>query len=291
MNYISYKAYAKINLGLDVTGVLDNGYHTVRMIMQTIDLYDKVNVKKTNTGRIEIQTNLSFLSTGEDNLVYKAAKMLMDEFDIKSGLFIDLYKTIPVAAGMAGGSTDAAATLKAVNKLFNLGLSTEELCKRGQKLGADVPYCICGGTMLAEGIGEILTPLPDAPNCYVLIAKPNASVSTKQVYEDLVLDGNSEHPDIDKMAEAIKEGNLKGVVSRLSNILESVTIKQVPVIRTIKDTMLLSGALGALMSGSGPTVFGIFEDKDIAEKCLRHLQAENYAKNTYLVTLKGKQTL
>ena len=286
MNRITLKAYAKINLGLDVVRRLENGYHEVRMVMQNIDLYDKVNIYRNRTGEIKVTTNLGFLPTGPDNLVYKAAALLKDEFNIKDGVTLDLYKFIPVAAGMAGGSTDAAAVLKGMNKMFNLGLSDEELMVRGAKLGADIPYCIMGGTALAEGIGELLTKLPDCPSCYVVIGKPPISVSTKYVYEHLVLDENTVHPDIDGIVDSINNGNIYGVADRLSNVLETVTETAYPIISKIKSRMMDMGALNSIMSGSGPTVFGLFDDLEKANKCKEVLKTERLTRNTYVVGLK-----
>ncbi len=285
MNRISLKAYAKINLGLDVLGTLENGYHEVRMVMQSIDLYDKINIIKNRTGRINIKTNLGFLPTGPDNLVYKAAKLLTDEFGLQAGVDIDLFKFIPVAAGMAGGSTDAAAVLKGMNRLFNLGLSEEELMVRGAKLGADIPYCIMGGTALAEGIGEKLTRLKECPRCYVVIGKPGISVSTKYVYDNLVLDGNTVHPDIDGIMDGINSEDIYKVADKLGNVLESVTEKAYPVIGDIKDIMIREGALNSIMSGSGPTVFGIFDDKEKAVYCREVLRSGSLTRNSYVVEL------
>ena len=286
MNRSTMKAYAKINLGLDVVRRLENGYHEVRMVMQNIDLYDKVNIYRNKTGEIKVNTNLGFLPTGPDNLVYKAAALLKDEFNIKDGVTLDLYKFIPVAAGMAGGSTDAAAVLKGMNKMFELGLSEQELMVRGAKLGADIPYCIMGGTALAEGIGEVLTKLPDCPSCYVVIGKPPISVSTKYVYEHLVLDENTVHPDIDGIVDSINNGNIYGVADRLSNVLETVTETAYPIISKIKSRMMDMGALNSIMSGSGPTVFGLFDDLEKANACKEVLKMERLTRNTYVVGLK-----
>ena len=204
MDKISLKALAKINLGLDVVRRREDGYHEVRMIMQTIHLFDRVNIEKTSEPGIKIKTNLSYLPVNENNLIYKAGRLLMDEFDITEGVSVDLEKRIPVAAGMAGGSTDAAAMLYGMNKMFGLGLSMQELKDRGVKIGADVPYCLMRGTALAEGIGEKLKSLPPMIKCPVLIAKPQISVSTKFVYENLKLDGKAKHPDIDQLIKDIK---------------------------------------------------------------------------------------
>lgn len=271
MDSIWINAPAKINLGLDVIRRRDDGYHEVKMIMQSIRLFDRLTLTKDQTPGIHLSTNLKFLPVNEDNLVYKSAKLLMDEFDIQTGLNIQLDKRIPVAAGMAGGSTDAASCMLALNRLFDLQLTDKQLMERGVRLGADIPYCIMKGTALSEGIGEILSPLPKAPDCYVLIAKPNFHVSTKFVYTNLNLNDQTVHPDIDQMIEYIRSKDLQGLCDHMANILETVTIPAHPEIAEIKKTMLANGALGSLMSGSGPTVFGIFDDLDMAkaakEKC------------------------
>lgn len=285
MDYIKMKALAKINLGLDVVRKREDGYHEVRMIMQTISLYDKIFIKKTKNAGIKVNTNLYYLPNNENNLVYKAAKLLIDEFDIKSGLSIDLEKYIPVAAGMAGGSSDAAAVLVGVNKLFGLGLSRKQLMDRGVNIGADVPYCIMRGTALAEGIGEKLTKLKPLPKCYVLIAKPGISVSTKFVYGNLVADEIETHPDIDGIIEAINNADILSVADRLGNVLEDVTIKEYPVIDELKQFMKAKGALNSLMSGSGPTVFGIFTDREAADKAYRELKGDLRAKQVYLTSI------
>lgn len=285
MNTIMLKAYAKINLGLDVLGKREDGYHEVRMIMQTIRLYDKLNMKKLNKDEIIIKTNLSYLPTNENNLVYRAIQMLKEEFNIKQGIYVELQKHIPVAAGLAGGSSDAAAALTGMNRLFQLKLTTTDLMQRAVKLGADIPYCILGGTALSEGIGEVLTPLAPMPKAYILIAKPPINVSTKYVYENLILDERTNHPDIDGIMEAITSKDLYGVTNRLSNVLESVTIDKYPVIQEIKDTMIEFGAMNALMSGSGPTVFGVFEDLNLAKKAFYQLKVQGKAKQIYLTDI------
>lgn len=282
MNEIKMRAYAKVNLGLDVLRRREDGYHDVRMVMQNIDLFDKICIKKNAGKGITMRTNLSFLPTDGSNLACKAAQLLMDEFGLESAVYIDLYKFIPVAAGMAGGSADAAAVLYGMNKLFELGLSLEELMERGVKLGADIPYCLMGGTVLAEGIGEKLTKLKPFPDCYFVVAKPPFSVSTKFVYENLILDSHTKHPDIDGILAAIEQGDICGVADRLQNVLESVTAKEYPDIEEIKDRMKECGALNALMSGSGPTVFGIFDDKQKAEACNCILRQDGRVKTSYV---------
>lgn len=254
------------------------------MVMQTIHLFDRLEMKKT-AGGITMMTNLSFLPTNENNLVYKAAKLLMDEFQIRDGIDVKLHKYIPVAAGMAGGSTDAAAVLYGMNRMFELGLSKEELMQRGVKIGADVPYCIMRGTALAEGIGEQLTALPPMVKCPILIAKPQISVSTKFVYENLKLDENTVHPDIDRLVEDIRRKDLAAITSDMGNVLETVTIPNYPVIAEIKEHMMEHGAAGAMMSGSGPTVFGLFDDKEKAVAAYEAMQASGLAKQVYLTSI------
>ncbi|CCZ34007.1 4-diphosphocytidyl-2-C-methyl-D-erythritol kinase [Firmicutes bacterium CAG:646] len=278
------RAFAKINLGLDVIRRREDGYHDVRMIMQTIQMYDQLEMEKKSSKGIALMTNLSYIPVNENNLVYKAAKLLMEQYQIQEGVSIHLNKFIPVAAGMAGGSSDAAAALVGMNKLFRLGMSKEELMKVGVKIGADVPYCIMRGTALSEGIGEKLTALPSLPACYILIGKPGVSVSTKFVYTNLKLDEKTKHPDIDGMLDALQRQDLYGITDRMENVLESVTVPAYPVIQEIKDRMKAHGALNALMSGSGPTVFGIFDDKKKAEFACEKLKESGLTRQTFLTT-------
>ena len=285
MDKLELKALAKINLGLDVLGRRENGYHDVRMVMQTIHLYDDVILEKTKEPGIHLETNLSYLPVDENNIAYKAAKLLRDEFGITEGIRIRLKKFIPVAAGMAGGSTNAAAVLFGMNRMYGLGLTEQQLKDSGVKLGADVPYCIMRGTVLAEGIGEILTPLPPMPKCYVLIAKPGISVSTKIVYEKFDALKDVEHPDIDRLMLGLENGKLAEVASSMGNVLEGVTIGLYPVIENIKQVMIQEGALNAMMSGSGPTVFGIFEDRRTAKKAYNVLKEKKLAKQIYVTNI------
>lgn len=271
MDSIWINAPAKINIGLDVLRRREDGYHEVKMIMQSIRLFDRLTLEKTDQPGIHLTTNLRYLPSNEDNLVYQSAQMLMEEFSLPGGLNINLEKRIPVAAGMAGGSTDAASCMLAINDLYGLRLSKKSLMKRGVKLGADIPYCILKGTALSEGIGEKLSTIPAMPDCSILIAKPGIHVSTRSVYADLILDENTIHPDIDKMIAAMKRKDLRALCACMGNVLETVTIPAYPQIAEIKKCMMENGALGSLMSGSGPTVFGIFEDWHQAmaakEKC------------------------
>ena len=281
VNTLTRKAYAKINLGLDVVGRQENGYHQVRMIMQTVGLYDVLTFKAAESG-IRITADSGELSTGQDNLIYKAARLLMETYSVEAGVEIHLEKHIPIAAGMAGGSTDAAATLLGLNDLFGLRLTSEQLRQMGVRIGADVPYCIMGGTALAEGIGEVLTPLPPAPQCTLLIAKPDIQVSTKYVYEHLDAGKAWRHPDIDGMRCAIEGGDLTGIIGRLGNVLETVTIEAYPVIEQIKREMLSCGAMGSLMSGSGPTVFGIYGSEEQARSARDCLEKKGLARELFV---------
>ena len=285
MDRILLKALAKINLGLDVVRRREDGYHEVRMIMQTIHLFDQLSIEKSRDPGIHISTNLSFLPVNENNLVYKAGMLLMDEFHISDGVDVNLVKRIPVAAGMAGGSTDAAAMLYGLNQMFDLGLSRQELMDRGVKIGADVPYCLMRGTALAEGIGEDLTQLPPMVKCPVLIAKPQISVSTKFVYQNLKLDENTIHPDIDQLQKDIIAKDLDAVASHMGNVLETVTIPEYPIIADIKEQMMHSGAVNAMMSGSGPTVFGLFRDKETAEKAAEDMRQSGLAKQVFVTSI------
>lgn len=285
MDKLELKALAKINLGLDVLGRRENGYHDVRMVMQTIYLYDDVFMEKTKEEGIHLETNLFYLPVNENNIAYKAAKLLMDEFQIEGGVSIRLNKFIPVSAGMAGGSSNAAAVLFGMNRMYQLGLSQQELMKRGVKLGADVPYCIMRGTVLAEGIGEELTPLPALPKCYVLIAKPPVSVSTKTVYEKLDALDIVKHPNIDGILEGLEEQNLEKIAANMGNVLEEVTVGDYPVIEKIKKVMKDAGALNAMMSGSGPTVFGIFTDRKAAKQAYGEIRKKRLAKQVYVTNV------
>lgn len=285
MDEIRLKALAKINLGLDVTGCREDGYHLVRMIMQTIHLFDSVQMEKSKEPGIRLTTNIRFLPTDAHNIAYKAAKLLMDEFQLGEGISIDIKKCIPVSAGMAGGSTDAAAVLYGMNQMYDLKLSQRQLAKRALMLGADVPYCLMRGTALAEGIGEKLTRLPAVPRCPVVIAKPGISVSTKWVYDRLVLDEQTKHPNIDQLVTDIKQQDLVQLASHMGNILEDVTVREYPVITRIKEHLAAHGALNAMMSGSGPTVFALFQERSRAREAADALRASGLAKQIYVTTI------
>lgn len=276
------KAYAKVNLALDVLRKRPDGYHEVKMIMQTVDICDNLTLEKKVEPGIALQIEGADLQADESNLAYRAAALLMEKQKLKAGVSITLKKRIPIAAGMAGGSADAAAVLRGMNALFSMGLSVEELKKLGVTLGADIPYCIEGGTMLSEGIGEILTPLSSPPACHLVVAKPDIDVSTAFVYGHLRADRLPFHPDINGMAEALAAGNLKGVTDRMGNVLETVTVKEYPVIDRLKKLMCEMGAENALMSGSGPTVFGIYTDQEKARKTAEAIEARRLAGTVFV---------
>ena len=276
------QAFAKINLGLDVLGKREDGYHEVRMIMQTIRMYDQLDMRKSVEPGIHLTTNKKYIPVDENNLVWRAAKLMMDTCGIIEGVSIHLHKVIPVAAGMAGGSSDAAATLVGMNRLFHCGLSKEKLMELGVQIGADVPYCVLRGTALAEGIGEKLTVLPPMPDCWILIGKPGISVSTKYVYTTLDLNTDTVHPDIDGMKKALEDGNLYGITERMGNVLQDVTIPAYPEVERIKEQMKNLGAVNAMMSGSGPTVFGIFDNEEKAQEACQKLWESRSCQQVFL---------
>ena len=285
-----YKANAKINLSLDVTGVRENGYHDVRMIMQSIELCDYLDIEVNNSGRIELTCSNPEIECDKSNLIYKAADKLinkaMDEeiIDKNTGVTISLQKNIPIAAGLAGGSTDAAATLVGLNEELGLGYSSSELRGLGVTLGADIPFCIEGGTYLSEGIGEVLSKLKDAPDCFIVLVKPDINVSTKFVYDNLILNEETIHPDVDAMLNAIETGSIKRVADCLDNLLATVTEKEYPIIVDIKNILKENGALNAIMSGSGPTVFGLFDDEEKAKEALSILESKVEFKQGFVTT-------
>lgn len=285
MNSITVKAYAKINIGLDVIRKREDNYHEVSMIMQSVGLYDTITIKRIKpkaSKNIFIQTNLPYLPVDNRNIVYKAVELFQEHLKISGSVHVTIHKRIPVAAGLAGGSSDAAATLKGLNMLYDAGLSVEELKKLGVRLGADVPYCLMLGTVLSEGIGEILTPLPPLCDCHILLVKPDISVSTKYVYDNLSLDKNVKHPDIPSLIKAIEGGKLTELTSLMDNILQSVTEREYPIITQIKTKLLETGSLVSLMSGSGPTVFGIYDTAETAQKAYMFFKTSNYGKQVFL---------
>ena len=285
-----YKANAKINLSLDVTGVRENGYHDVRMIMQSIELCDYLDIEVNNSGRIELTCSNPEIECDKSNLIYKAADKLINKavdeeiIDKNTGVTISLQKNIPIAAGLAGGSTDAAATLVGLKEELGLGYSSSELRGLGVTLGADIPFCIEGGTYLSEGIGEVLSKLKDAPDCFIVLVKPDINVSTKFVYDNLILNEETVHPDVDAMLDAIETGSIKRVADCLDNLLATVTEKEYPIIVDIKNILKENGALNAIMSGSGPTVFGLFDDEEKAKEALSILESKVEFKQGFVTT-------
>jgi 4-diphosphocytidyl-2-C-methyl-D-erythritol kinase len=276
MKQHSIRAHAKINLTLDVVGRREDGYHLVEMVMQSIGLHDIVTVSaETGTQSIALHTSDGRLPDDENNLCYRAAALFLKETGVvSSGIAIDVVKQIPMAAGLAGGSTDAAAVLVLLDRLYETGLTQTQLCTMGLKLGADVPFCIQGGTMLAQGIGETLTPLPAAPNPIVVLCKPPAAVSTPEIYRAIDQYGIDEHPDTKAMLRAMQHCDLQEMAKKLHNVMQPITAKRHPEILAIRQTMLDCGAIGAVMSGSGPSTFGIFVDPDNAQRAYAQLKAE-----------------
>lgn len=294
MNSIILKGRAKINLTLDVVGKRENGYHDLEMIMQTVNLYDTIYIRKTKVPGIRLKANYSWLPTNEKNIAYRAAQLFFEESRIDGGIAVEITKRIPVAAGLAGGSTDAAATLVGLNRLYETHYSKEKLMEMGLKLGADVPFCIARGTMLAEGIGEELTPLTPMPHTYVVLVKPPISVSTAVVYKNLDINCIKKHPETTTVIEALKEGNVQKIADHMSNVLEEVTIPMHPEIEAIKKAFMKQGAMGTMMSGSGSTVFGLFETKEAANKAakyfkIHHNMREVYVTTTYSPMLKDRE--
>lgn len=304
---LEVKAYAKVNLSLDIVGRREDGYHLVRMVMQSLDIADILTFEKLDKPEIMVlldnpsvgsdgDSPLGKVPLDENNLIYKAARLLFDRYiwkrNEKAGVQITLTKNIPIAAGMAGGSSDAAATFRGINELFELGLMDKELMEMGVTLGADIPYCIMGGTALSEGIGEELTRLPDIPECVFLVVKPRISVSTAEAYggyDSLVESKTGQkvciiHPDVDGQVDALYAGNLKGVTDKFLNVLEYVTAEKHPIIGDIEKIMLDFGALNAMMSGSGPTVFGVFEDVEKAEEAKKELEQRDISDQLFVVS-------
>ncbi|KEH97659.1 4-(cytidine 5'-diphospho)-2-C-methyl-D-erythritol kinase [Clostridium massiliodielmoense] len=265
------KAYAKINISLDVVGKREDGYHLLQMIMQRIELYDILDMTKNKSG-INIKCNKSYVPLDERNLVYKAANLFLDTYNLKGGVDFNITKNIPVSAGLAGGSSDAATTLLAMRKLYNIDVTDDELCKLGLKIGADVPYCIKGGTALCEGIGEEVTKIKGFRGHILVLVKPNFGVSTKEVYKNLDINKIYRHPDTEGLIKAVENNDLIYVSENMRNVLENVTLKKHTIIKEIKEKMIRNGALGSMMSGSGPSVFGFFNDILKAQRCYEHFK-------------------
>ena len=265
------KAYGKVNISLDVVGKREDGYHLLSMIMQNIDLYDEIEVEKQECGII-LECNKSYVPVDNRNLAYKAAEIFKERYDIVDGVKINIEKNIPVSAGLAGGSTDAAAVLKVMNKLFNVNATEEELMELGLKLGADIPYCIHGGTALCEGIGEIITPIKPFRDKIVVLVKPAFGVSTKEVYKNFNLEKVKQHPKTAEIINAIENDDLNFVASNMKNLLENVTLRKHKILIKIKDEMNACGAINSMMSGSGPTVFAFFDDMLKAQRCFEKMK-------------------
>ena len=268
---IKIEGNAKINLTLDILGKRPDGYHEVAMVMQSIGLHDTIEMDKAKEG-IALSINVPWLRADEKNLAWRAAALMQQEYGLRGGVRMRLTKRIPVAAGLAGGSADAAAVLRGMDRLYKLGLSDDQLCELGARLGSDIPFCLRRGTMLATGRGEVLTRLADMPETWVVLAKPRISVSTAWAYQNYDEQGAEQHPDNERIQQEIARGNRKGVAKLLCNVLESVTIKRYAVISRYKELMLEQGAMASMMSGSGPTVFGLADNRGTANKiadCLR----------------------
>lgn len=277
-------ARAKINLALDVLGKFENGYHNINTIMQTVNITDSITISPASHNNINLSSNLFWLPKDHRNLVFRAASFLKQNFNISSGIDIYLKKKIPVSAGLAGGSTDCATTLIGIRNLFKLPISNKELFNISKQFGADVPFCLSRGTYLAQGIGDILTPLPPMPFCYIVVAKPNINVSTKMVFSNLDLSNISSRPDIDKIIFYLEKKDLKNICLSFSNVLEYVTINKFPIISDIKNSMIHCGALGSLMSGSGSSVFGIFTSKNSALNALKYIKSKYHFNEIFLTT-------
>ncbi|MBL3645252.1 4-(cytidine 5'-diphospho)-2-C-methyl-D-erythritol kinase [Peribacillus frigoritolerans] len=278
------KAPAKINLALDVLFKRPDGYHEVEMIMTTVDLADRIELKEITGNHIQILSHNRFVPDDHRNLAYQAAFILKERFGINKGVSITIEKNIPVAAGLAGGSSDAAATLRGLNRLWNLGLSMDELAEIGAEIGSDVSFCVYGGTALARGRGEKITHLPAPPKCWVILAKPTIGVSTADIYKRLQT-SKMEHPDVPGMISAIMENNYHDVCEGLGNVLEQVTLQLYPEVANIKDQMKTFGADSVLMSGSGPTVFGLVEHDSRMQRIYNGLRG--FCDQVYAVRLLG----
>ena len=284
MDQIFLQPRAKINVTLNITGRRADGYHEIDTVMQTAALCDEMLIKKTARG-VELLTNLKYLPSGEKNLAHAACSFMLEKYKINSGVRVELKKNIPVSAGLGGGSADCAAALVGMRDLFNLPVVNDELIKISKRFGADVPFCVIGGTARARGIGEILTPLSPHPKCHVLIARPPIIVSTAEVFKEFNIYGDYEKPDTEAVIEGIENKNLKQIAEGIANVLESVTEKKYPVISRIKKIMLESGALGALMSGSGPSVFGYFTDFNHAEAAAETIRETESVKKIFLTEI------
>ena len=284
MEKLTLRAYAKINLTLDITGRRQDGYHLLRTVMQSIDLYDTLTFTRREEENTEILIRGEAgeeIPAGEDNLIAKAVRVMRTAYGFSGGLLVELTKRIPTQAGLGGGSADAAATMKAVNKLFALGLSGEELEKTGVQVGADVPFLLRGGTVLCEGIGEILTTLPDAPACGLLVAKPSGAASTAEIYRAYDEETEPVHPDVEGMLQAIHDGDFSGMAARCANVLQPVTEKKLPQIRELRETFLSMGATASCMTGSGSAIFSVFPGTEQAKMCYANIELQKKQKGQF----------
>lgn len=288
MREVKCIANAKINLGLDVVRKREDGYHDLRMVMETIGLHDKLRLKKILKKEIILKTNLPYLPTDERNLVVQIIKYMKEQYTIAGGIFADLYKVIPVGAGLAGGSADAAQTIIGMNALFDLELSIEEMMAIGVRFGADIPYCIRGGAMLAEGIGDRLTSIAQPTVLELVVVKPKVSVSTPYVFKHLNAAEIKEHPDIDGLIRSLGQGDLKGIVAKMGNVLEEITFEGYPQVAHVKEAILETGAIGAMMSGSGSAVFGIYEDRKTCQKAAKTLGRHPLVRSVFVTQTLGK---
>ncbi|GGB12829.1 4-(cytidine 5'-diphospho)-2-C-methyl-D-erythritol kinase [Macrococcus hajekii] len=279
------KAPAKINLTLDTLYKREDGYHEVEMIMTTVDLNDRLTLEKRKDKKIVLKVEHRYVPTDHRNLAYKAAKLMMDRYQIKQGVTITLDKAIPIAAGLAGGSSDAAATLRGMNRLFELGLSLEELSELSAEIGSDIPFCVYGKTALCKGRGEKLTPLPKPPAAWVVLAKPDISVSTADVYGALKVSSEDKKIPTTQCIEALETGDYQLLINSLGNTLEKVTIEMHPVIQSLKETMQKAGIDATMMSGSGPTVYGLASKERQAKSVVNALKG--CCKEVYMIRLLG----
>lgn len=271
MNRFSVMTPAKINLTLDIIKKREDGYHEISMVMQTVDLCDELEFEERES-QIEIECTNDKIPCDRGNLVYKAAKALKEEFDIKKGVYIKINKRIPLEAGLAGGSSNAAGTLIALKKLWDIRISEERLNEIAKSIGADVPYCTQGGTMLAEGIGEKLTRLKNLPDYQVVLVKPNFTISTAWAYNNVDIKNIKKHPDNEAVSRAIEYGDRAEIEKNLGNVFEQAAFEKYPKLAGIKKTLTELGAKGSLMSGSGPTVYGLFDDEAKAESARKHFR-------------------
>ena len=272
LEHILLKSRGKINLTLDVLGKREDGYHEIETIMQSVYLYDTVFLKKLKEDEIKIETNLPYLPTDNKNIVYKTIELIKNKYSVDFGVYADIVKSIPVAAGMAGGSSNAAVTILGLNKIFDLNMTFDEMLKLGATLGADVPFCLYEGTAKAAGIGEKISVLSSHPFVYILLVTPSINISTKTVFESLDLSGMKKRPNNELVIEGIENKNLKMITDNFCNVLETVTEKNHPIISDLKETLNKNNALNSAMSGSGPTVFAYFKRREDAVSAAKHIK-------------------